>query len=498
MTLAEKIVAAAERRGAPIDRKPGEINIIYVEGMDADGNPNRNRVNAFDDLRCVIDFVDGKPRILGSWEATTAPGERYTQNPINSGGAAVISLGYQRAWQVGMHPMSNPNHLGLVQTGGPVTVNRDKNKDYIRNDQVQTGYFGINQHWGYDQPRGDIGPASAGCLVGRTKDGHREFMKLVEADPRYLADSKHIFGTTIVTAKDVAGDSVVAETGYRSLIGGYFASPSQTDLPASIRYNNPGAVNAVAWNKALPGYAGNQNLDGTNTIAIYYTPEQGVAMWWELMRRYANAGATTVGAIIDKYGGGQNYSAYKNFVVDKTGFVTGTEIDLDDDAQLLKFAKAMFWYEAGRSTPLSDKQILYGFDYARAGFKEPDDEPMDIPEEPETGPAKSIDEALARIDAAVRDIKELSKVATQPQKQDIDFSGILELLQKAPEIIRAVQQIIVLMEQFRPLLQMFGVKLPAVGVPITQRPAVQAGAAAGVGGIIGSILTALLTGKVPQ
>lgn len=431
MTLAQKIVAAAERRGALIDRKPGEINIVYVEGMDADGTPNRNRVNAFDDLRCVIDFVDGEPRILGAWDATTAPGERYTYQPINSDGAAVIALGYQMAWQVGMHPMSNPNHLALVQTGGKVRLSRDKNKDFAREgDVVQSDYFGINQHWGYDKPKTDIGAASAGCLVGRTKDGHREFMKLVQSDPRYIADSAHIFGTTVVTAKDVMGDLLVAETGYRSLVGGFFATPSQTDLPASIRFNNPGAVNAVAWNKALPGFAGSQIIGGGNEIAIYYSPEQGVAMWWELMRKYANSGATTVGAIIDKYGGGQNYSAYKSFVVDKTGFAADTEIDLDDGAQLLKFAKAMFWYEAGRSTPLTDKQILYGFAYARAGFKEPGPKPEPIPEPIEGGTkpppvAATLAEVLAqlaedrkqinaRFDSAIAMVKKAQEIANKP------------------------------------------------------------------------------------
>lgn len=497
MTLAQKIVAAAERRGAPIDHKPGEINIIYVEGIDADGTPNRNRVNAFDDLRCVIDFVDGEPRVLGSWEATTAPGERYTKNPINSGGAAIIDLGYQRSWQVGMHPMSNPNHLALVQTGGPVRVARDKNKDFAREgDVVQSGYFGINQHWGYDQPKTDIGPASAGCLVGRTKDGHREFMKLVQSDPRYIADSAHIFGTTVVTAKDVMGDSPVAETGYRSLVGGFFGSPSQTDLPASIRFNNPGAVNAVAWNKALPGFAGSQIIGGGNEIAIYYTPEQGTAMWWELMRRYGNSGATTVGAIIDKYGGGQNYSAYKSFVVDKTGLSGDTEIDLDDDAQLLPFAKAMFWYEAGRATPLSDKQILYGFAYARAGFKEPVPEP--IPEPIEGGtkpPPANMAEALARFDEAYAHLKETIRMAQQPAQ--IDWATILgplakELLPKLLPVL--LPYIIQLLPQLLPLLLKGMSDKPAVSGTTVGA----AGAGVGIGGLIGALITALMQGKVPQ
>ena len=58
-----------------------------------------------------------------------------------------------------------------MQTGGQVTVCRDLNKDGQRTgDKRQTGEFGINQHWGYDLP--EVEKASAGCLVGQSKDGH--------------------------------------------------------------------------------------------------------------------------------------------------------------------------------------------------------------------------------------------------------------------------------------------------------------------------------------
>ncbi|MGR9319817.1 hypothetical protein ACU8LZ_25660 (plasmid) [Rhizobium leguminosarum] len=70
--------------------------------------------------------------------------------------------------------------------------------------------------------------------------------------------------------------------------------------------------------------------------------------------RYAKAGATTVGEIISKYGGGQDYTNYVKFVKNQTGY---------SDA----FGKALFRYEAGRQTPLLDEQILYGFKLARNG-----------------------------------------------------------------------------------------------------------------------------------
>lgn len=158
---------------------------------------------------------------------------------------------------------------------------------------------------------------------------------------------------------------------YRSLVGGFFSStPFDLKIPTSIRTNNPGALNASPWVKAYPGYVGDKvtSMSGAsaNNTAIFETPEQGVAAWFELMRRYAQSGAVTVKQIIEKYGGGQNYSAYVDFVTKKTGLPAGYGIVLNgDDSSLMNFAKAMWHYEAGRATPLSDAQIMYGFNLAR-------------------------------------------------------------------------------------------------------------------------------------
>jgi predicted chitinase len=174
--LAHHIIAAMERKGYQIDRGPNEINIVYVEGMNADGSPNDNEANKWNDLRLLIRFEGGEPRIIGKWAATTEPGRYYTEHPLSPGGAARIEFGQYRAWQVGIH---RGDHEALVQTGGHVTVCRDENRDNLRTgDPRQTGDFGINQHWGYDLA--SVDKASAGCLVGQSKIGHREFMALVK------------------------------------------------------------------------------------------------------------------------------------------------------------------------------------------------------------------------------------------------------------------------------------------------------------------------------
>lgn len=203
-TLEEKIIAYCQKKGYRIDKEPGYKNIIYIEGMNPDGTLNNNALNVWNDLRIVIEFQNGKPKIIGCWEATTNPGKYYTYKPLNPKGAAIIAFGQYTAWQVGTHGQACP-HEALVQTGGPVSVHRDTNRSGSRDkgDFPDSGHFGINQHWGGDNPKSDIGRWSAGCQVGRTKQGHREFMAIVKSDPRYQANRKFVFTSTIIDGKDL-------------------------------------------------------------------------------------------------------------------------------------------------------------------------------------------------------------------------------------------------------------------------------------------------------
>ncbi|WP_254957862.1 MULTISPECIES: glycoside hydrolase family protein [unclassified Cyanobium] len=195
--LAARIIQYMRQKGVQVFAGPGERNIVYVEGMNPDGSLNDDPPNQFNDLRLVIDCAEARPKIIGKWEATTEPGSHYTNTPMNARGAARIRFGQYRAWQVGQHGENDP-HEALVQAA-PVTVFRDANRDFQRpGDSEDTGLFGINQHWGYDLPRNDIGRASAGCLVGRSREGHREFMRLVKQDPRYKANEGFLFSTTVI------------------------------------------------------------------------------------------------------------------------------------------------------------------------------------------------------------------------------------------------------------------------------------------------------------
>lgn len=185
-----------------IATNPNEFNIVYVEGMNEDGTLNNDAPNQFNDLRMLIGFVDCYPKIFGKWQSTTEPGNYYTIHPMNAKGAARIKFGQYKAWQFGTHGNAQP-HEALVQVA-QIAVCRDFNQDFKRTgDKVDVGLFAVNQHWGYDYPANDIHNSSAGCLVGRTRAGHREFMAILKGDRRYQANPRYIFYTTIIPGDEL-------------------------------------------------------------------------------------------------------------------------------------------------------------------------------------------------------------------------------------------------------------------------------------------------------
>jgi hypothetical protein len=165
--LTTKIIDYMKAKNYIVFSSERNYNIIYIEGMNEDGILNDDAPNQFNDRRIIIEVINDTPKIINSWQATTEPGNYYTYRPMNPEGAARIKFGQYQAWKVGIHGNSEP-HEALVQFL-PITVCRDFNQDFKRTgDKLDTGLFGVNQHWGYDAPVTDIKNTSAGCLFGRS------------------------------------------------------------------------------------------------------------------------------------------------------------------------------------------------------------------------------------------------------------------------------------------------------------------------------------------
>ncbi|MDZ8053682.1 MAG: peptidoglycan-binding domain-containing protein [Aulosira sp. ZfuVER01] len=200
-SIASRIVKYLQAKNYQVFTGARQYNIVYIEGMNEDWSLNSDTPNQFNDRRIVIEIVEGVPKIVNHWQATTEPGSYYTYNPMNPAGAARIKFGQYKSWAVGYHGNAD-RHEALIQVA-PITVHRDFNKDFQRTgDKLDTGLFQVNQHWGYDAPVNDIKNASAGCLVGRRRDGHREFMAIIKQDRRYLANKDYVFYTTVIPGDD--------------------------------------------------------------------------------------------------------------------------------------------------------------------------------------------------------------------------------------------------------------------------------------------------------
>lgn len=203
----DRILNYMRQKGYQIDTTPGALNIVYVEGCNADGQPNTDKPDGWNDLRIVIVHDgNGSPQMLLCEAATTEPGLSVTKSAAarRRGGAARIQFGQWRAWMIGYH-QGKKDHPALVQVR-PVTVHRDLNQDSKRTgDALDTGLFGINHHGTSSRYKGNtVGGFSAGCSVALVWLRHLYFIGLCKADPRYQADAEFIFTATYIDGDDLA------------------------------------------------------------------------------------------------------------------------------------------------------------------------------------------------------------------------------------------------------------------------------------------------------
>jgi hypothetical protein len=202
--LPAKIIGYMLKNFYRISTGANKYNIVYVEGMDEDGSLNDNEPNSFNDRRMVIEIPNKKPILVNHWQATTEPGTHYTMNPMNIDGAARIAFGQYKAWKVGTHYGGGSEPHEALEQVGSISIYRDKDKNFVRaGDKLYTGKFEMNQHWGYDYDYNNISLAGAGCLVGRRREGHREFMAIVKQDKRYKLNEEYRFLTTIIAGQDL-------------------------------------------------------------------------------------------------------------------------------------------------------------------------------------------------------------------------------------------------------------------------------------------------------
>lgn len=143
----------------------GELNINMV-GI----RSNNRTVDNYDDFFCVLYQEGGKNMIWVNDQFTTDPGIYYmTKKLLNPKGCGILAPGqYRGVWKIGKHGKNQ--YEAFVQTGNKVRLYRDRNMDNVLDfdpSTIEEGFFGVNQHHGYDSV--NVGPNSAACQVHKMK-----------------------------------------------------------------------------------------------------------------------------------------------------------------------------------------------------------------------------------------------------------------------------------------------------------------------------------------
>lgn len=132
------------------------------------------------------------------------------------------------------------------------------------------------------------------------------------------------------------------------------AAPSSGNVPASIRYNNPGAMWPGPSSQKF-GATGAGVIGGGNKIAQFDSPESGAAAQFDLLaRKYAGK---PLGAAIAQWSGGNSSPAYAASIAKATGLDPNAVLTPDmlrNPSVAVPLAKAMARWEAGREFPLDD------------------------------------------------------------------------------------------------------------------------------------------------
>jgi len=159
----DKVKNVLLKKGYVFQVSEGQLNMVGVRG-------GSRQVNNWDDFFCLLWIENGKKMIWVDDQFTTDPGIYYMQTKIlNPAGCGILAEGhYPNVWKIGGHGAKK--YEAFIQTGGKVKAYRDRNKDsYMDFDPktIQEGYFGCNQHHGYNSTK--VGNNSAMCQVHRYK-----------------------------------------------------------------------------------------------------------------------------------------------------------------------------------------------------------------------------------------------------------------------------------------------------------------------------------------
>ena len=151
----------------------GDLNLNIIGVRNDSG-----KADTFDDFINVLYKLNGE-WCVDTYPATTEPGTRILQRPINKKGTAILVPNqYRGVYKIDTHG-GKRKYTALCQRNGEVEVWRDDNRDTTPDcvGPKDKGFYGINIHrqWGSDE-REYTGGVSAGCQVFQSSRHFYQFM----------------------------------------------------------------------------------------------------------------------------------------------------------------------------------------------------------------------------------------------------------------------------------------------------------------------------------
>jgi hypothetical protein len=179
----DTIIFQAKSQWYSFDERPYKLNVIGIR------NPKNTSPEKFEDEIAYF-YYDENGNINGKVvPATTSPSVYYLENPIVSGGSAILKQGqYKDAYSIGLH---RGLYEALVQSK-PVTIIRDADRNKYINffAPTTTGLYGINIHRASVKNNVTyIGQDSAGCQTFQNISDFDDMMKMAKK-------SRDLYGNT--------------------------------------------------------------------------------------------------------------------------------------------------------------------------------------------------------------------------------------------------------------------------------------------------------------
>ena len=172
-----------------VDNELGDLNLLCLQGLSPTGasptvigsnelSPNDNALGQYNDVVALVFRDENNEGQVASLVGTTDPGRFYTDNPLNSLGAAHLTFG-QHLYVEGKH--RGKRALRALNETNRIWRDRDGDAELDPTDAVFIGSYGINIHAGGKSSY--IGRWSAGCInIAGGFDGapYQRFLELVD------------------------------------------------------------------------------------------------------------------------------------------------------------------------------------------------------------------------------------------------------------------------------------------------------------------------------